>query len=140
MKNSVVIQRYNKEEQVKGLAPGIQILALRTAIQALRAHTHQAVLSNSLQPHGLQPTRLPCPWDFPGRNTGVGWHFSLQWIFLIQGLNPRLLHYRQILYCFPTGSGNTQERKLWTHRDPRCSFYITDRKKKKKPRASNSNK
>ena len=30
---------------------------------------------------GLQPTRLLCPWDFPGKNTGVGWHFLLQGIF-----------------------------------------------------------
>ena len=27
--------------------------------------------------HGLQPARLPCPWDFPGKNTGVGFHFLL---------------------------------------------------------------
>ena len=31
-----------------------------------------AVMSDSLQPRGLQPTRLPCPWDSPGKNTGVG--------------------------------------------------------------------
>ena len=30
------------------------------------------VVSNSLWPHGLQPTRLLFPWDFPGKNTGVG--------------------------------------------------------------------
>ena len=35
-------------------------------------------MSDSLQPHGLQPTRLLCPWDFPGKNTGVGCHFLLQ--------------------------------------------------------------
>ena len=35
-----------------------------------------------LKPHGLQPTRLLCPWDFPGKNTGVGCHFLLQGIFL----------------------------------------------------------
>ena len=29
-------------------------------------------------PHGLQPTRLPRPWDSPGKNTGVGCHFLLQ--------------------------------------------------------------
>ena len=28
-----------------------------------------------LWPHGPEPTRLPCPWDFPGKNTRVGWHF-----------------------------------------------------------------
>ena len=33
-----------------------------------------------------------CPWDFPGKNTGVGCRFLLQGIFLTQGLNPRLLH------------------------------------------------
>src|SRR5574342_428719 len=31
-----------------------------------------------LRPHGLQPTRLPHPWDSPGKNTGVGCHFLLQ--------------------------------------------------------------
>ena len=33
--------------------------------------TH-SVLSNSLQPHGLWPARLLCPWDSPGKITGVG--------------------------------------------------------------------
>ena len=32
----------------------------------------RSVVSDSLRPHGLQPTRLLCPWDFPGKNTGVG--------------------------------------------------------------------
>ena len=32
----------------------------------------------TLQPHRRQPTRLPCPWDSPGKNTGVGCHFLLQ--------------------------------------------------------------
>ena len=31
-----------------------------------------------VQPHRRQPTRLPCPWDSPGKNTGVGCHFLLQ--------------------------------------------------------------
>ena len=33
-----------------------------------------------LRPHGRQPTRLPRPWDSPGKNTGVGCHFLLQWM------------------------------------------------------------
>ena len=37
-----------------------------------------SVLSNSQQPHGLKPTRLLCPWDFPGKSTGVGCHCLLQ--------------------------------------------------------------
>ena len=39
-----------------------------------------------------------CPWNSPGKNTGVGSQPALQWIFLTQGLNPSLLHCRQILY------------------------------------------
>ena len=35
-------------------------------------------MSNSVQPHRLQPTGLPHPWDSPGKNTGVGCHFLLQ--------------------------------------------------------------
>ena len=43
--------------------------------------------------------RLLCPWDSPGKNTGVGCHALLQGIFPTQGLNPGLPHCRQILYC-----------------------------------------
>ena len=35
-------------------------------------------MSDSVQPHRQQPTRLPCPWDSPGKNTGVRCHFLLQ--------------------------------------------------------------
>ena len=35
-------------------------------------------MSNSVWPHRRQPIRLPCPWDSPGKNTGVGCHFLLQ--------------------------------------------------------------
>ena len=34
----------------------------------------RSVMSNSLRSHGLQPTRLLCPWDFPGKSTRVGCH------------------------------------------------------------------
>ena len=37
-----------------------------------------SVMSNSVRLHRRQPTRLPCPWDSPGKNTGVGCHFPLQ--------------------------------------------------------------
>ena len=50
-----------------------------------------SVMSNSLWPHRLQPTRLLCPWDFPGKNTGVGCHFLLPGTFPTQGPNLRLL-------------------------------------------------
>ena len=56
-------------------------------------------MSDSLWPHGLSPTRLLHPWDFPGKSTGVGCHFLLQMIFLNQGSSPGLPHWRQTLYC-----------------------------------------
>ena len=37
-----------------------------------------SVVSDSVRPHRWQPTRLPRPWDSPGKNTGVGCHFLLQ--------------------------------------------------------------
>ena len=46
-----------------------------------------SVMSNSLQPHGLGPTRLLGPWDFLGKSIEVGCPFLLQGIFLTQGLN-----------------------------------------------------
>ena len=49
------------------------------------------VVSNSLQPYGRQPARLLCPWDFSGKNTGVGCHALFQGIFLTQGWNLCLL-------------------------------------------------
>ena len=61
-------------------------------------------MSDSLRPHGLQPTRLFCPWDSPSKNTGLGCHSLLQGIFLTEGSNPTqglnlgLLHCRRILY------------------------------------------
>ena len=59
-----------------------------------------AQFSPTLQLHGLQSPRLLCPWNSPGKNTGVGSHFLLQGIFPTQGLNPGLLHCRQILFYF----------------------------------------
>ena len=57
-----------------------------------------SVVSNSLQSHVLQPTRLLWLWNSPGKNTGVGNYSLLQGIFSIQGWNPDLLHGIQILY------------------------------------------
>ena len=59
-----------------------------------------SVVFNSLQPHGLWPTRFLCPWNSPGKNTRVGCYTLLQRIFGTQGSNPHLLfvlHCRQIL-------------------------------------------
>jgi len=57
-----------------------------------------------------EPTRLLCPWDSPGKNTGVGCHFLLQGIFSTQGSNPGLLHCWQILYRLSELQGKL---KMW---------------------------
>ena len=45
-------------------------------------------------PMDHNPSCSSCPWDFPGKITGLGCHFLLQGNFSTQGLNPHLLHYR----------------------------------------------
>ena len=57
-----------------------------------------SVLSESLRPCGLRPSRLLCPWDSPGKNTGVGRQALLQGIFPSQASNPglsRLSHWQR---------------------------------------------
>ena len=51
-------------------------------------------MPNSLLHYGLQPARLLCSWNFPGKNTGAGFHFLLQGIFLTQGSNLHLLRWQ----------------------------------------------
>ena len=53
---------------------------------------------STLATPGTVACQAPLPWDFPGKNTGVGCHFLLQEIFLTQESNSGLLHCRQILY------------------------------------------
>ena len=63
-----------------------------------------SVVSDSLQPYGLQPTRLLCLWDSSGKNTGMACHFLLQGFFPIQGSNPHLLHLlHRIVSCIGEG-------------------------------------
>ena len=69
----------------------------------------RSVVSNSLQPHIPWPARLLCPWNSPGKNTGVGCHSLLQGIFLTQGSNPQLLHCRWILYLLSHQGAQTTE-------------------------------
>ena len=60
-------------------------------------------MSDSVRPHRQQPTRLPCPWDSPGKNTGVGCHFLLQ--------------------CMKLKSESEIAQSCPTHRDPMdCSL------------------
>ena len=73
---------------------------------------NHSVMSDSLQLHGLQSSRLLCPWNSPGKKPRVGCHSLLQGIFLTQGLNPGLLHCQQILYHL-----SHQGKRLVTNRD-----------------------
>ena len=79
-----------------------QLIVQKKKKNALRNYVHCAQSLSpvtTLQPHGLQPARLLCPWGSPGKNTGVGCRALLQGIFPIQGLNePRSPHCRQITY------------------------------------------
>ena len=70
----------------------IPLFHTRTSVSVIQSCT-------TVRPREVQPTMLLCPWDFPGKNTGVGCRFLLQGIFLTQGLNLGLLHCRRILYC-----------------------------------------
>ena len=76
----------------------------------MKSASEVAQLYPTLWPHGLQPTRLLHPWDFPEKNTGVGCHFLLQGIFPTQGSNPGLLHCRQTLYHL---SHQVSPKKVW---------------------------
>ena len=73
-------------------------LRIQHSFASVRACSVASVVFDSLQCYGLQPAKLPCAWNFPGKNTGVGCHSLLQGIFPAQGSNPGLLNCRQILY------------------------------------------
>ena len=53
-----------------------------------------SVVSKSLRPRGVQSAKTSLPWDFPGKDTGVGWRFLLQEFFPTQISNPHLLHWQ----------------------------------------------
>ena len=79
-----------------------------------------SVVSDSLGPYGLLPTRLHCPWYSPGKNTGANCHALLQAIFPAQGSNPHLLC---LIYwqadCLPlappesSNGGGQMVKELW---------------------------
>ena len=88
------------QRRVKHKTPKISIISKSSLIAKTEKKTQKwscSVVSDSLRPHRLSPTSLFLPWDFSGKNTGVGCHFLLQGIFPTQGSNPGLLHCRQAL-------------------------------------------
>ena len=73
-------------------------------------------MSKSVRPHRQQPTRLPHPWDSPGKNTGVGCHFLLQGMKVkSEKVAQSCLTLSDPMYCSPPGSsvhGISQARVL----------------------------
>ena len=75
---------------------------------------------------GLEPARLLCPWDCPGKNTGVGCHFLLQGIFLTQESNMRLLHWQAAsLLLSYLGKTSVQGRRLLSSEPPYWRRNVT---------------
>ena len=68
-----------------------------------------------LCPYGLYATRLLCPWDSPGKNTGVGCRFLLQDLFLTQELNLSLLHWQ--MESIPLSHHASMYIYIHTHRN-----------------------
>ena len=80
-----------------GPCPGLHYCFLTAppwSLHPLCLTLSRSVVSDSLGPHGLGPTRFLSAWNSPGKNAGV----VLQGIFPIQGSNPGLLHCRRVLY------------------------------------------
>ena len=101
--NSLRIQMYSGQKKYDVYSIGNFAKDTNNTVHYLLSTLCCAVLGcsgvpNSLQPHGLQPARLLCPWGFSGKNTRVGCHAILRGIFPTQGPNPGLPHCRQILY------------------------------------------
>ena len=70
------------------------------------------------------PARFLCPWNSPGKNTGVGCHFLLQGIFPTQALNLGLLYCRQIPYHL-SHQGSPSATKIHLKKllpPPKCYF------------------
>ena len=53
-------------------------MSVKNLLNHVVCSVSRPVMSDSLRPHGLKPARLPCPWNPPGKNTGVGCHFLLK--------------------------------------------------------------
>ena len=72
------------------------------------------MVSDSVRPHRRQPTRLPYPWDSPGKNTGMGCHFLLQCMKVKLLSRVRLLETpRTAAYQAPPSTGFSRQ-EYWT--------------------------
>ena len=84
-------------------------------------------MSNPQRPHGLQPTRLLCPWDFPGKSTGVGCHCLFQVTLASKnklGSVPSSLIFWKCLYHFFFGRFHQGSSLKW--RSFMGRFFMTN--------------
>ena len=70
----------------------------KCSLPCISESVSHSVMSESQQPHGLQPDWFLCSWDSPGMNTGGGSHSLLQGIFPTEGSNLGIPYCKQILY------------------------------------------
>ena len=95
--NCTVVIKSNKRIMGSGTMNIGQVNIIWDYYKRSEVKWSHSVVSDSLRPHGLQPTMLLCPQDFPGNSAGVDCHFLLQGIFPTQGSNPGLPYCRQTL-------------------------------------------
>ena len=79
------------------------------------------VVPDSSRPHGLQPTRLLCPWDFPGKSPGVGCHCLLH-----RGL-PSIHQIKHNSCCSESSQLYFSNHFHWTWRKTLCFYHIHSR-------------
>ena len=79
-----------QEESAHGLKMVIKVVAFSTYSYGRVSAKWCQSCPSSRQPYGLSLTKLLCPCDSPGKNTGMGCHILLQGLFPTQGSNPRL--------------------------------------------------
>ena len=95
---------------------------VRISIWTLTCVLVCSVVSSSLRYHGMQPTRLLCPCNPSGKNTGVGCHCLFWEIFLTQGLNLPLLHLHLHADSLPVVSPSKPDSL--TYRNIKPLFYF----------------
>ena len=80
---------------------------------------------------GTAACRALRPWDFPGKSTGVGYHFLLQGIFPTQGLNPGLPHCTRTLYPLSHQGSNADKQVNTYKKQGGDQYYQRDIKQNK---------
>ena len=100
--NTQIQEEDRRRGHLKGNLSSQEPSALRIETPAAAAAAKSSVVSDSVRLHRRQLTRLPHPWDFPGKNTGVGCHTETPANFQI--LRLAFLQDVYLIFCSPFGS------------------------------------